>query len=120
MEDLAQSLGIGVLILLAVAAVVLFAVAVYLLVRLVRMFSLVRSERMPMQGKVAFWASLAYMIFPVDLLPDPIYLDDVGVAGAALAFLSHLVSKYHVTPDDGDGEDDGAPVPLDKRASRAS
>ena len=109
MPDL-QSLGVGVLILLGIAAVILFGVAVYLLVRLIRMFSVVRSEQMPVQGKIAFWAGLAYMIFPLDLLPDPVYLDDIGVVGGVLAFLGHLASKYHVTPDD---DEDERPV-LDK------
>jgi uncharacterized membrane protein YkvA (DUF1232 family) len=120
MSDLAQSLGIGVVILLAFALVVLFGIAVFLLVKLIRMFSVVRSEMMPTQGKVAFWAALAYMVFPVDLLPDPIFLDDVGVAGAALAFLGHLVSKYNVTPD-GDEDDEGSrPVTLDSKPARST
>ncbi len=33
-------------------------------------------------GKVAFWGAIIYTISPVDLLPDPIYLDDVGVLAA--------------------------------------
>jgi uncharacterized membrane protein YkvA (DUF1232 family) len=39
-------------------------------------------------GKVAFYGALLYTIFPVDLLPDPIYLDDIGVLATALAFLT--------------------------------
>jgi uncharacterized membrane protein YkvA (DUF1232 family) len=39
-------------------------------------------------GKVAFYGALVYTIFPVDLLPDPIYLDDIGVLAAALLYLS--------------------------------
>ncbi|NUT32119.1 MAG: DUF1232 domain-containing protein, partial [Hamadaea sp.] len=35
-------------------------------------------------GKIAFWGALAYTILPIDLLPDPIYLDDMGVLGLAL------------------------------------
>lgn len=41
-------------------------------------------------GKVAFYGALAYTIFPVDLLPDPIYLDDIGVLAAALFYLTKL------------------------------
>jgi uncharacterized membrane protein YkvA (DUF1232 family) len=44
-------------------------------------------------GKVAFYGALAYTIFPVDLLPDPIYLDDMGVLAAALLYLTRLVHK---------------------------
>ena len=44
-------------------------------------------------GKIAFYGSLLYTFFPVDLLPDPIYLDDMGVLAGALAYLTHLVRK---------------------------
>src|SRR5258706_13124051 len=44
-------------------------------------------------GKVALWGAIIYTIFPVDLLPDPIYLDDVGVLGGALLYLSRLAVK---------------------------
>jgi hypothetical protein len=43
--------------------------------------------------KVAFYGALAYMIFPVDLLPDPIYLDDIGVLAAALYYLNTSLRK---------------------------
>jgi hypothetical protein len=44
-------------------------------------------------GKFAFWGAIIYTISPVDLLPDPIYLDDVGVLGAALIYLTRLAAK---------------------------
>jgi uncharacterized membrane protein YkvA (DUF1232 family) len=44
-------------------------------------------------GKVAFWGALAYTIFPIDLLPDPVYLDDMGVLGFALFYLTRLAVK---------------------------
>jgi hypothetical protein len=44
-------------------------------------------------GKVAFYGALLYTIFPVDVLPDPIYLDDMGLLAGALLYLSHLVRK---------------------------
>lgn len=42
-------------------------------------------------GKIAFWGAILYTIFPIDLLPDPIYLDDMAVLGAALLYLTKLV-----------------------------
>jgi uncharacterized membrane protein YkvA (DUF1232 family) len=86
------------LILLGVILAVLFGVAVYLLVKLVRLFSYVRSEAMPLEGKLAFWGSLIYTIFPLDLLPDPIYLDDIGVLAAAVTYLTRLADKHGITP----------------------
>jgi hypothetical protein len=44
-------------------------------------------------GKVAFYGALAYTIFPVDVLPDPIYLDDMGILAGALLYLTHLVRR---------------------------
>jgi hypothetical protein len=42
-------------------------------------------------GKVAFYGSLLYTIFPIDILPDPIYLDDMAVLGGALLYLTKLL-----------------------------
>ncbi|MEV4417029.1 YkvA family protein [Catellatospora sp. NPDC049609] len=44
-------------------------------------------------GKIAFWGALIYTFFPVDLLPDPIYLDDMGVLALALTYLTNLLRK---------------------------
>jgi hypothetical protein len=51
-------------------------------------------------GKVAFYGALLYTILPVDVLPDPIYLDDMGLLAGALLYLTHLVRKQRIsTPD---------------------
>jgi hypothetical protein len=80
--------------------VVGFLIAILTLVGAVRMVvKLIRLRRhlgeLPASGKVAFWGSLLYTIFPLDLLPDPIYLDDMAVLGAALLYLTHLWRKQH-------------------------
>jgi len=49
-------------------------------------------------GKVAFYGALLYTIFPVDLLPDPIYLDDIGVLAAALAVLTKTLHSRRRGP----------------------
>jgi 4-amino-4-deoxy-L-arabinose transferase-like glycosyltransferase len=51
-------------------------------------------------GKVAFWGALIYTIFPIDLLPDPIYLDDMGLLAGALLYLTHLVRKQRSSSPD--------------------
>jgi uncharacterized membrane protein YkvA (DUF1232 family) len=84
------------------ALVGLLATAVYLLLKLWRMLSVVRDDAMPMAGKLTFWGALAYAVFPFDFLPDPIYLDDVGVLAGAVTVLTHLASKYGITDDDAD------------------
>lgn len=45
-------------------------------------------------GKFAFWGSIIYTVFPVDLLPDPVYLDDMGVLAAALIYMTRLYHKH--------------------------
>jgi hypothetical protein len=51
-------------------------------------------------GKVAFYGALLYTILPVDVLPDPIYLDDMGLLAGALLYLSHLVRKQRSSAPD--------------------
>ena len=47
--------------------------------------------------KVRVWGALAYLIFPIDILPDPIDLDDVAVVGGALFFLTRLLRKQETS-----------------------
>jgi hypothetical protein len=76
----------GLLVLAMLVGAVLLAVRV------------VRTRRMlgtlGIGGKVAFWGALVYTVFPVDVLPDPIYLDDIGVLAAALLYLGRLVQQH--------------------------
>ena len=44
----------------------------------------------------ALWTALIYAVFPVDLLPDPIYLDDIGVMAGAIGYITHLARKYQI------------------------
>jgi uncharacterized membrane protein YkvA (DUF1232 family) len=80
-----------------VGAVVLVIGAVTLFFALRLTFKLVTVKRALSQlgggGKFAFWGALAYLIFPIDILPDPIYLDDMAVVGGALFFLTRLLRK---------------------------
>ncbi len=67
------------------------AIAGFLAFRLIRGFRAVQSEYMPVGGKVAFWLSLAYALFPIDVLPEPIFIDDIGVLAGALVYINHLI-----------------------------
>jgi hypothetical protein len=82
---------IAVGIAVAVIGVITLYGAIRLLVKLFRMRRSIGD--LTTGGKIAFYGSLLYTIFPVDLLPDPIYLDDMAVLGTALVYLTHLLRK---------------------------
>jgi hypothetical protein len=85
------------LVVLAVVAVGTLVVAVRLLVTLVRTRRVLKGAGVPASTKTMFWASVAYLVWPVDLLPDPIYLDDIGFLLLALRSLHAAAARAGVT-----------------------
>ncbi|MFG2722203.1 YkvA family protein [Streptomyces sp. NPDC048416] len=83
-----------ILVLVGLALLAAAVGAAVLTVRLVRARKVLRDAGIPLTHKAAFWGALAYVISPVDLLPDPVYLDDIGVLLLALRVL-HMAA---VTP----------------------
>ncbi|MFD9429296.1 DUF1232 domain-containing protein [Streptomyces sp. NPDC060002] len=75
------------------AAVAVFAVAATVLVRLVRARRGLRRAGLPTGPRWVFWGAVLYFVLPTDVLPDPVYLDDIGVLLLALRSLRR-------TPDD--------------------
>ncbi|MFD0318903.1 DUF1232 domain-containing protein [Streptomyces flavalbus] len=75
-----------VAVALVLAALVL-AAAVALLVRLVRARRGLRRAGLPTGPRWVFWGAVLYFVLPADVLPDPVYLDDVGVLLLALRSL---------------------------------
>ncbi|MEU4212404.1 YkvA family protein [Streptomyces sp. NPDC026206] len=75
---------VGVLAVLAAATVV---AAVVVTVRLFRARRLLQDVGVPGNSKVMFWGALLYLLSPVDLVPDPVYLDDIGFLLLALRSL---------------------------------
>jgi uncharacterized membrane protein YkvA (DUF1232 family) len=49
-------------------------------------------------GKVLVLATVAYVVLPVDAIPDLIpaigWLDDLGVVGVALAYVARVLARY--------------------------
>ncbi|WP_031510245.1 YkvA family protein [Streptomyces megasporus] len=84
----------------AVAAVAMLAAAAVLLVRVVRAYRLLRSEDVPVGTKAAFWGAVVYTLFPLDLLPDPVYLDDIGLLAPVLHHLGKAARRYGRPPRD--------------------
>jgi uncharacterized membrane protein YkvA (DUF1232 family) len=81
--------------LLVVGVVVVLA----LLFALWRKYRFVRDPRTPLPAKIAFWGSIVYTVFPVDALPDPVLLDDIGVLAGALTYVSVVARKLRAPRD---------------------
>ncbi|MDT0614914.1 YkvA family protein [Streptomyces lancefieldiae] len=67
----------------SLAAIVL-ATAVGVLVRLVRTRRELGRAGLPTGPRWVFWGAVLYLVLPADLVPDPVYLDDIGVLLLAL------------------------------------
>lgn len=76
-----------VIVVAAVLAALVLAVAVGVLVRLVRTRRSLRRAGLPTGPRWVFWGALLYLVLPTDLLVDPVYLDDIGVLLLALRTL---------------------------------
>ncbi|MFI2376943.1 YkvA family protein [Streptomyces sp. NPDC018964] len=68
-----------VALVVAVLAAAALAGAVAVLARLVRTRRELRHAGLPTGPRRVFWGAVLYLVLPVDLLPDPFYLDDIGV-----------------------------------------
>src|SRR5690349_7050132 len=91
MPDLSDGTWTLIGVVVGILAVATLIGAVVLLVKLWKTKKMLSA--MGAGGNVAFWGALIYTVFPVDLLPDPVYLDDMGVAAAALIYLTRLYQK---------------------------
>ncbi|MFJ8643194.1 YkvA family protein [Streptomyces sp. NPDC093610] len=89
--DTSVWLLIGALVLLLMAGA-----AAILLVRVIRARKLLVDAGIPLRDKALFWASVIYTVSPVDLLPDPVYLDDIGFLLLALRSLHAAAQKAGV------------------------
>ncbi|MEU9702285.1 YkvA family protein [Streptomyces sp. NPDC047981] len=76
-----------------VLLVVVAGFAISLLVRVFQARKLIVDAGVPLQSKALFWAAVVYTISPIDLIPDPVYLDDIGVLLVALKALHAAAAK---------------------------
>ncbi|MGW7090971.1 YkvA family protein [Streptomyces sp. NPDC054874] len=84
------------LVLGAVAVLIMLASAVVLLVRVFKARKLLVDAGIPLRSKALVWAAVIYTVSPVDLLPDPVYLDDIGFLLVALRSLHSAASAAGV------------------------
>jgi hypothetical protein len=73
-----------VIVVIAVLAAAVLGLALVLLLRLVRTRRDLRRAGLPTGPRWVFWGVVLYLVLPTDLLPDPVYLDDIGVLLLAL------------------------------------
>ncbi|GAA3964805.1 hypothetical protein GCM10022384_15840 [Streptomyces marokkonensis] len=73
-----------VIVAAASLAAIVVATAVGVLVRLVRTRRDLRRAGLPTGPRWVFWGAVLYLVLPADLVPDPVYLDDIGVLLLAL------------------------------------
>ncbi|MEV7222183.1 YkvA family protein [Streptomyces sp. NPDC093681] len=73
-----------VIVVAVLLAALVLAAAVAVLVRLVRTRRDLRRAGLPTGPRWVFWGAVLYLVLPADLLPDPVYLDDIGVLLLAL------------------------------------
>ncbi|GII23437.1 DUF1232 domain-containing protein [Planosporangium mesophilum] len=108
---------IAVIVLGGVVAVAALVGAILLAIKVWRYRKML--DALGASGKVAFYGALVYAILPVDLLPDPIYLDDMGVLAGALIFLTRLAQKRRAARGAGStGTPPGVPPPQRFRSLR--
>ncbi|MDK1474952.1 YkvA family protein [Streptomyces sp. 549] len=91
-----------VAVILVVATAVVTAV---LLVKVVKTRTLLSSAGVPVNNKLAFWGAILYVISPVDLMPDPILLDDIGVLLLALRSLHKAADSAGISRSSKDSAD---------------
>jgi len=88
-ESLWTTLGVVAVVLI----VVFVLIALFLGIKLVRKHRQVHRPDTPVPTKVAYWLSLIYTVFPFDLLPDPVYFDDIVVLTGGLIYVSRSLTK---------------------------
>lgn len=96
---------------LIVAVVLVLVVAGFAAVLLVRVFQarrLLVDAGVPLQSKALFWAAVVYTVSPIDLIPDPVYLDDIGVLLVALRALHSAAARSGVDPKGPKGQPTGS------------
>ncbi len=101
-------LALAVIIVVALAMVI---AAVFLFLRLLATYRIVHQQFMPLGAKAAFWLALGYTVLPIDVLPDPLLFDDIGVLIAALAYINHLRNQLSAG-DSNDPDGGGRPGPI--------
>lgn len=95
-EAVHTEMWVAVAVVAAVLVVTTVVLAGVLMVRLVKARRQLRDAGIPVENKAVFWGALIYLVCPVDLLPDPVLLDDIGFLLLALRSLQAAGERAHV------------------------
>ncbi|MET0132077.1 MAG: DUF1232 domain-containing protein [Kibdelosporangium sp.] len=87
--DVLSALGVVALVLVVVSAVVVLVLAI----TMIRRHRRVHQPDVPVSAKVSYYGSIAYAVLPIDLLPDPILVDDIGVLATALVYTGSVLKR---------------------------
>lgn len=87
--DVLSTLGVIAMILLVISALVVLVLAI----TMIRRHRKVHQPGVPVSAKVSYYGSIAYAVLPIDLLPDPILVDDIGVLATALVYVGSVVKR---------------------------
>ncbi|WP_225848965.1 DUF1232 domain-containing protein [Streptomyces sp. HPF1205] len=88
----------------AVVAVVSAVIVLRLLRRLLRARRLLEAAGVRPSTKLLVWGSIAYTVWPVDLLPDPVYLDDIGFLLLALRAVHRAGARIRISRGEAGGK----------------
>lgn len=83
----------GPVLVIAVVVAITGLVCAFLLVKLVMKHRQVNQPDTPFVAKFVYYASIVYAICPIDLLPDPALIDDIGVLAGSLLYVSRVIKK---------------------------
>ncbi|MCX4524453.1 MULTISPECIES: YkvA family protein [unclassified Streptomyces] len=85
-----------------IVALGLAVAAAVLLVRVLKARRLLLDAGIPLRDKALFWVAVIYTVSPADLIPDPVYLDDVGMLLLALRSLQAAASAARPAKERGE------------------
>ena len=116
-DSLTEGRGGLVVILIVVVVLATVLLTAVLVFKLLTKFRLVHDQLAPFGVKAAFWGALAYTVLPLDLLPDPLMLDDIGALVAALLYINSALrgqaaggSSADGSGNDGDNGDESTEI----------
>ncbi len=78
-----------VVILLGLVAIAMLGGVIYFGYRLLKAYPIISDPDAPRSLKAVFWLAIIYTVSPLDVLPDPIWLDDMLALVGAFAHISN-------------------------------